>query len=836
MSSASLLKGLLAIAIATAPIGQAAAQQASHFYRIPLQGVNALPPDNPAGNPALTAGSYGSATAAADAPFSLAAPSVTGGTAPYAFSANLPSGMSLSAGGAISGAISTPGTYSGTVTITDSSSPQNTASAPFSVTITAPPTPSAVAIALQGSIPAEAMVGIAIPSVSASASGGTSPYAFSMTGTPPTGLSVLGNVLGGTPTQAGSFTYGIQVSDSQSSPSTQSATGTTLVYGALTASMNGTPSQTVETGSPIATTSIAASGGKGPYTYTISAVPPGMTFSNGTLSGAPTLAGTYNLSFTALESFAGQTTTLGPYTLTVTNPPAQPLVISASPATPTEAIVGSPIATSTFSHTGGTGAVTYEIVGSPPTGVSLTGSILQGTPQSGSDGSYNFFIRATDSGSPAQSELTSVAMTVYAPFVPAPDTAPQTSVTIGSPIAPVTVNATGGKPPYIFGTTGSLPPGVTFSNAGVLSGTPTQIGTFNYRLTASHSFTGAQVLQTPQYTMTVNDTPAVAIAPATPPANATRNVAIAATNLNPSGGVQPYTYALIGTAPAGLTFTGNQLTGTPTVSGDYSFQIRITDSTPNTPKTALSPSYTMAVRDPVVMTSTVFANATANIAYSFQLTASGGSSPYTYAVVGLPGTLTASSSGLITGTPNSAQNYTSLSVTVTDSVGRTDTKTASLTVLPPPPAAIPRPNAVATPGGDAGQGQYVVAGGVNGFYDSNTASGYSSFAGYESGGMPRTTAQYTWTAANKANCAIVGINNRAGANTMSVRFMNGGSVLSSVIFNTPSGLSEQTVVSTAAGNPDINRMDLLVNSVHTNYLAHTFKAGAWDGTTCITSP
>lgn len=51
----------------------------------------------------------------------------------------------------------------------------------------------------------------------------------------------------------------------------------------------------------------------------------------------------------------------------------------------------------------------------------------------------------------------------------------------------------------------------------------------------------------------------------------------------------------------------------------------------------------------------------------------------------------------------------------------------------------------------------------------------------------------------------------------------------------PSGLSTQTFVSTAAAGTDINEVELLVGSVHTNYIAHTFKPGAWDGTTCQTA-
>lgn len=835
MSSARLLKGLLAIAIAIAPIGQSTAQQATHFYRVPIPGVDALPPANPNG-PALTAGNYGSTTVGTNQAFTLAAPSVAGGTAPYAFSAvALPAGMILQGNGSITGSIATPGTYAGSVTVTDSSTPQKTASAAFSVTVTAPPAPGAVAISLNGSIPAEAMVGVAIPAVTASATGGVSPYAFSAAGTPPNGVTVTGNTLSGTPTQAGTFTYGIQVSDSQSTPSTQSATGTTLVHGPLSASLTGTPAQTVQEGTAIAPVTISATGGKAPYVYSVNTIPVGMTFSGGVLAGAPSVAGTYSISLTATESFAAQSTTLGPYTLTVTATPAQPLAIAANPVPASEAIIGTPIAASTFSHTGGTGTVTYDIIGSAPNGIGMSGATLQGTPLAGSADNYNFLVRGTDSGSPAQSETTMVAMTVYDTFSAAPNSTPQTTATIGTAISPVTINATGGKEPYVFGNTGSLPNGVSVNQStGILSGVPMQIGTFNYRLTATHSFSGAQVLQTSQYTLTVNDTPAIAIAPATPQAHATRNTAITPTNLNPSGGNGQYTFALVGNPPPGLGFTGNQLTGTPTTNGDYSFQIRVTDTTPGTPKTVLSSStYLMSVRDPVLVTSTALTNATANVAYSFQLTASGGQGPYTFSVAGLPATLSpVPSNGLISGTPTTAQTFTSLMVTATDSVGRTHTAiNVTLTVLPPPPAAIPRPNSFTL-----NEGAWVGnPTGIDGLYDASSGTQLNASSPYEF--YPRTPIELNYTTANKANCAVVGIQNNSNPIQVGISFRIGSNPIGSLTYTTfPSGDNTRTILLTGAtGTPDVNKLVFTANGPHNNYRIHTFKPGAWDGTTCLTS-
>jgi hypothetical protein len=48
-----------------------------------------------------------------------------------------------------------------------------------------------------------------------------------------------------------------------------------------------------------------------------------------------------------------------------------------------------------------------------------------------------------------------------------------------------TITATGGTPPYAFAVVGTLPPGLTLSAGGILSGTPTTLGTFNFAITAT---------------------------------------------------------------------------------------------------------------------------------------------------------------------------------------------------------------------------------------------------------------------------------------------------------------------------------------------------------------
>lgn len=63
-----------------------------------------------------------------------------------------------------------------------------------------------------------------------------------------------------------------------------------------------------------------------------------------------------------------------------------------------------------------------------------------------------------------------------------------------------TLAATGGIGPYTWAvTTGALPPGITLSPAGVLSGTPTAAGTYTMTFTVTDTQTGA--IQTVQATI-----------------------------------------------------------------------------------------------------------------------------------------------------------------------------------------------------------------------------------------------------------------------------------------------------------------------------------------------
>ncbi|HTK80986.1 MAG TPA: Ig domain-containing protein, partial [Bacteroidota bacterium] len=149
-----------------------------------------------------------------------------------------------------------------------------------------------------------------------------------------------------------------------------------------------------------------------------------------------------------------------------------------------------------------------------------------------------------------------------------------------------------------------------------------------------------------------------------------------------SGGIAPYTFSVsTGSLPTGLTLSlGGSLSGTPTAGGTFNFTVMATDDSNCTG----SQAYSITITCPTITVSPAsLPNGTQGVAYSQNITASGGSSPYTYAVTSgsLPAGLSLSSGGLLSGTPSSS-GVASFTITATDSQSCTGARAYSLTIDP----------------------------------------------------------------------------------------------------------------------------------------------------------
>nr|WP_311549696.1 putative Ig domain-containing protein [Xanthomonas arboricola] len=247
------------------------------------------------------------------------------------------------------------------------------------------------------------------------------------------------------------------------------------------------------------------------------------------------------------------------------------------------------------------------------------------------------------------------------------------------------LSASGGTAPYTFAVTaGALPAGLTLSAAGVLSGTPTATGSFNFTATATDSG-GSPTSGNRAYTLTVAG--ATVTLPATSLPAGTAGQAYSSALTPATGGIAPYTYAVTaGALPAGITLNGSSgaLTGTPGNVGSFAFNVTATDSTSGTPSQATQ-SYSLNIAaPPIVVAPSTLPAATRGTAYSQALSASGGTAPYTYTLASgtLPAGLTLASNGTLSGTATVEGSF-NFTVTATDAGSFTGNQAYTLTVAGP---------------------------------------------------------------------------------------------------------------------------------------------------------
>ncbi|MBI1762033.1 MAG: VCBS repeat-containing protein [Acidobacteria bacterium] len=131
----------------------------------------------------------------------------SGGNAPYTFSQNggtLPTGLTLTPAGVLSGTPSAVGNFTFAVKVTDAGGCMVTHS--YAVAACAPITVN------PATLPA-GRPGQLYPALTFTGTGGIDPYTFVLTGTLPTGLSFNAGVLSGTPTQPGGFPLTVTATD-----------------------------------------------------------------------------------------------------------------------------------------------------------------------------------------------------------------------------------------------------------------------------------------------------------------------------------------------------------------------------------------------------------------------------------------------------------------------------------------------------------------------------------------------------------------------------------------------------------------------------------------------
>ena len=215
--------------------------------------------------------------------------------------------------------------------------------------------------------------------------------------------------------------------------------------------------------------------------------------------------------------------------------------------------------------TGATNPVTWTIAsGSLPPGLTLaTGTgVISGTPTTA--GTYAFTLLVVDAGGKNGVGHFSITIAAAPPVVlnVLPSLLPNGQTTVGYLQAISTANGTA---PFSFTiSAGTLPPGLSLPSGGLLNGTPTVAGTYNFTVRATDALgnTGTRA-----YTVVIAGSSTLTLAPATVP-NGTRSAAYSQA-ISASGGTAPYAYSITaGALPAGLTLSATgTLSGTPTATG-----------------------------------------------------------------------------------------------------------------------------------------------------------------------------------------------------------------------------------------------------------------------------
>jgi large repetitive protein len=355
------------------------------------------------------------------------------------------------------------------------------------------------------------------------------------------------------------------------------------------------------------------------------------------------------------------------------------------------------------------GAVTFALTaGSLPPGLTRSGAAITGNPTK--TGTFTFTIKATDQGYTATLAY-QITITVQGPpdsLVCSPSVnggfAEGSSCVLPDALAGVPYQAhlptghqAGGTLSIVAG---ALPPGLTLpatfgASGDVISGTPAAAdsgNTYDFNLQGTGD-QGQPLYQADQITVDPNQPLAITNGTSTLGPGVVGGAF--AQNFFLSGGAAPYTWSVAsGQLPPGLSLqtfdpsdfprdVDNELTGTPTTAGTYTFTMKLTDYAGQ----QATQQFTLTIDPPLQITSTTLPAGTVGVPYSQDLTAQGGDPPYSFFIFqddplppGLSfGSVAPDTDNVLTGTPTQAGTF-SFTLQVQDSNDNTATATVTVTI------------------------------------------------------------------------------------------------------------------------------------------------------------
>src|SRR5438445_494554 len=243
------------------------------------------------------------------------------------------------------------------------------------------------------------------------------------------------------------------------------------------------------------------------------------------------------------------------------------------------------------------------------------------------------------------------------------------------------LSATGGITPYTWSiTSGSLPPGLNLSSSsGAITGTPTTAGTFTFTAQAKDSSPAPQTATASASVLTVELLQITTTSLPDPQVQTSYSATLTA-----SGGMLPYVWSISsGSLPPGLSLDSSTgvISGVPTSTGSYAFTVEVSDP-PSVPQKSQKYLHATVQAKTLQITTSGLPNGQVQVAYSATLAASGGTTPYSWAISlgSLPAGLSLNlSTGAISGTPTQSGTFSS-TAQVTDSVSLTAQQALNITV------------------------------------------------------------------------------------------------------------------------------------------------------------
>lgn len=496
-----------------------------------------------------------------------------------------------------------------------------------------------------------------------------SPTTFSAS-TLPSGLSISGATISGTPTAAGFYTVTVGA---------QNVTGaaTQPVNIDIAASLNAP----VFTG---ATTVSGTAGGSFTYTPnfgsgntsfalvnlpdgTSSTLPAGLTLnpSTGTISGTTAQTGTFKVAIRATNP-DGTTTQVITFTI---NPAA-----SAPVATSTGSTVGTVGSAFTFTITTNPAATSFAST-TLPAGLALNAStgVITGVPTE--PGISNVTLTLTNSaGSSTAALMITINSSALAPVIT------NTPIATGTAGTAFSFTLTGSNTPTSFTVVnGTLPTGLSLNaTSGVISGTPSAPGQARVWVAAANAVGG----RGPAVEMLFDIRRAL-------------TVPVITSNGTASGQVgQPFQYQIQATnaptsytataLPGGLSFSTSTgiISGLPTTETTAPFDVTLTASNADGASAPKTVAITIAPAPATPrITSALNVGGRAGTAFSYQITAT--ESPTSYASDQLPAGLSLNSTtGVISGTPTSA-GTASVQIRAANAAGLGQASTLTIEIAAP---------------------------------------------------------------------------------------------------------------------------------------------------------